>query len=129
MVTGELGMRKSGPNIITSLILCHQPAGVVLLEVSESDDTVWRISAVAPSPVRTFVIGRTPEGFAESVPFIREPAPGERYVVDVSYESREQVFSMRGSFDIAELAENEWTVNRDERLSDAEFEALDPCDD
>ena len=70
--------RDAQGNLIVAYRVCHKDAAVrrvTLLDANgtraiiSDDRTLWEISATAPTGPMRFVVGQTPNGFREDVPF------------------------------------------------------------
>ena len=127
VIPREVGVRLEGAGIVVGLKPCIEPARTVLVQVLEGDDAIWRIEAPEGSVERQFVIGRTPNGFDESVPLEAAPAPRETYVAQIEYKAGDRRYSDRVTFTPEELTHSRWKVAAGEFLSQPELDASDPC--
>lgn len=70
-----LGVERSGDFQIGHIPICAEgPITRIVLWDSESEP-YWEVAATVPTPLKAFIVGVTPGGFAEVVPY-REPPAG-----------------------------------------------------
>jgi len=88
---------------------------------------LWRIESTPGSDAESYVLGETPAGFTQVVALQAPLSPGGRYYVNAS-QPEDRPLGLPGVvFDTAKLTADRWAVSRGRSLTDAEWQAFDPC--
>jgi hypothetical protein len=128
---GEVGVSKGDDTILLRVQPCANTALVkaVALRIGTGKagvegPTVWQITSRAGSPLREYEVGQTPSGFVETVP-LAEIEPDKTYVAVVTRASPGLDFLT--AFVPASLDPTVWEISTNDRLTEAEFDRLQPC--
>jgi hypothetical protein len=96
--------------------------------VSQNGNEIWRLDAAATSTLTTFIVGEASRGFVENVPLAAPISRRAKYVVRLKYETDGHEYTLRNVFDTDALDSSFWSVDRGDRLTDAQLNQFVECE-
>jgi hypothetical protein len=120
-----VGVRQSGDELGVRVKGCDASARVTRVVLDDNGRVLWDIEDAAGSSLDTYTAGEKPSTFVEHMPLREALDPARHYRISVTLVDVPN--RLRVGFEPAKLDAAHWFTNDGRRLTDAEFDQLEPC--